>query len=112
MRHQGFPVATSDTLPGYEIERSLGIARGTVVRTRHVGADITAALRNIVGGEVPEYTKMMAGAREQAMDRMIEQAREMGADGIVAMRFASATVMQGSSEILAYGTAVTLRPPG
>lgn len=103
-----FPVSTSEQIAGFEIAEVLGVARGNVIRAKHVGTDFVAALRNVVGGEVTEYTKLMAEAREQAFDRMVENARAMGADAIVAMRFQTAMVMAGSAEMLAYGTAVRL----
>ncbi|MEO1001399.1 MAG: YbjQ family protein [Pseudomonadota bacterium] len=111
-RPLAMPIATTDHLDGYDVGEAVGLARGSVVRTRHVGADIVAALRALVGGEVPEYTKMMAGAREQAVDRMIEDARAQGGEAVVAMRFASSSLMRGATEIIAYGTAVRLRAPG
>lgn len=106
-----FLVSTTEQLPGYEVVEVLGVARGNVIRAKHVGTDFVAALRNVVGGEVKEYTKLMAEAREQAFDRMVENARAMGADAIIAMRFQTAMVMAGSAEMLAYGTAVRLARP-
>jgi len=103
-------IATTETLAGYEIVEVVGLARGNVIRAKHLGTDIVASLRNLVGGEVSEYTKLMAEAREQATDRMVQNARDMGADGIVAVRITTATVLAGAAEILAYGTAVRLRP--
>lgn len=102
-------MTTTDSLPGYEIIEVIDIARGSTVRARHLGRDIFAGLKNIVGGEISEYTRLMADAREQAIDRMIADAEGLQADGIINVRFATATVMQGCSEILAYGTAVKLR---
>lgn len=99
-------ITTQDSFPEHEITRTLGLVRGNTVRARHVGKDIIASLRLIIGGEVPEYTKLMAEAREQSIDRMIEHARDMGADGIVSVRITTAMIMQGTAEILAYGTAV------
>ncbi|WP_404403862.1 YbjQ family protein [Pelagibacterium halotolerans] len=101
-------VTTAEAIPGRAISDTLGIARGNTIRARHVGTDIIASLRNLVGGEVGEYTKLMAEAREQAYDRMVADARQMGADAIIAMRFTTSMVTQGAAEILAYGTAVTL----
>lgn len=101
-------IATTDLIAGREIVETLGLARGNTIRARHVGADIVAGLRNIVGGEVPEYTKLLAEAREQALDRMVAQATRMGADAVVGMRFATSMVTQGAAEIVAYGTAVRL----
>jgi uncharacterized protein YbjQ (UPF0145 family) len=104
-------LATTDDLPGLEIAEVLGMARGNVIRAKHIGTDIVAALRNIVGGEVSEYTKLMAEAREQATDRMIAHGREMGADAIVGIRITTSMVTAGAAEILVYGTAVRLRRP-
>ena len=101
-------VVTTDTIAGQNISHALGIARGNVVRAKHIGKDIVASFRNVIGGEVDEYTSMIAGAREQAYDRMVEHAKDMGGDAIVGMRFTTATVAQGQAEILAFGTAVKL----
>jgi len=97
------------TIPGREIIEVLDIARGSTVRARNIGRDIFAGLKNLVGGEIEEYTKLMSQAREQAIDRMIADAESLGADAIVNVRFTTAMVMQGCSEILAYGTAVRLK---
>lgn len=102
-------VSTTENISGHEITETLGVARGNTIRARHVGTDIIAGLRNLVGGEVTEYTKLMAEAREQAMDRMIADAQDMGADGVVAMRFSTSMITQGAAEILAFGTAVRLK---
>jgi len=99
-------VSNTETVPGHEIAEVLGVARGNTIRARHVGTDIIAGLRNLVGGEVSEYTKLLAEAREQAYDRMVANAKSMGADAIVGMRFSTSMVTQGAAEILAYGTAV------
>ena len=101
-------VVTTPTVPGMRITRTLGLVRGNTIRARHLGRDIMAALRNIAGGEVREYTKMMAEAREQAIDRMVEEAQALDADGIVAVRFQTSMVMAGAAEMLCYGTAVRL----
>ncbi|GGA59778.1 YbjQ family protein [Pelagibacterium lentulum] len=101
-------VTTSETVAGRTITQTIGIVRGNTIRARHVGTDLIAGLRNLVGGEVGEYTKLMAEAREQAYDRMVANARMMGADGIIAMRFSTSAISQGAAEILAYGTAVKL----
>jgi len=98
----------SPQFPGYRIVSSHGLVRGNTIRARHVGRDITAALRNLVGGEITEYTKMMAEAREQAIDRMIAEAETMGANAIVSLRFATSYVMGSASEILVYGDAVVV----
>ncbi len=100
--------STIATIPDKNIEESIGIVRGSTVRARNIGRDIFAALRNIVGGEIPEYTKLQDEARKQALDRMIEDAERLGADAIVNVRITTSMVMQGCSEILAYGTAVKL----
>ena len=99
---------TTEEVPGKKITESLGIARGSTVRARHLGRDIFAGLKNLVGGEISEYTKLLADAREEALNRMVLDADRMGADAIVNVRFTTSTVMQGCSEILAYGTAVRL----
>lgn len=102
-------LSTTDTIPGKEIVEVLDIARGSTVRARNVGRDIFAGLKSLVGGEITEYTKLMADAREQAIERMIADAETLNADAIICVRFTTAMVMQGSSEILAYGTAVKLK---
>jgi uncharacterized protein YbjQ (UPF0145 family) len=103
-------ITTQDEFADHEITETLGLVRGNTIRARHIGKDILAMLRMMVGGEITEYTKMLAESREQAIDRMIREARGMDADAIVAMRFTTSPVMQGSAELLAYGTAVRLRP--
>ena len=103
---------TTDTLPGHRIVEVMGLVRGNSVRTRHLGYDIMARLKNVVGGEVVEYTKMMAEAREQALDRMKMHAKRLQADGIVCVRFTTSPIMAGAAELLAYGTAVKLAPRG
>ncbi|WP_300532711.1 YbjQ family protein [Maricaulis sp.] len=102
-------VTMSDHVPGREIDSVIGVARGNVVRARFFGRDFIAGLRNLVGGEVPEYTKLLAESREQALDRMVRHAQELGADAVITFRLSTATVMDGSAEILAYGTAVKLK---
>ncbi|PCH68800.1 MAG: hypothetical protein COC01_02935 [Bacteroidetes bacterium] len=99
-------IVNTETVAGKQIAESLGIARGSTVRARNIGRDIFAGLKNIVGGEISEYTKLLAEAREQAFERMIQDAEQLGADAIVNVRITTSAVMQGSSEILAYGTAV------
>ena len=101
-------VTTTGSINGKRIVRTLGIARGNTIRARHVGRDIVAGLRNIVGGEISEYTKLMAEAREQALDRMVEEARSLGANAVVEVRFTTSEVMSGAAELLAYGTAVVV----
>ena len=105
-------VATTEAVAGREVAEVLGLARGSTVRAKHIGSDIVAGLRNLVGGEVKEYAALLTGAREQALDRMIEDARAMGADAVVAVRLETSTITQAASEVLAYGTAVRLRPSG
>ncbi|MEE9597791.1 MAG: YbjQ family protein [Acidiferrobacterales bacterium] len=102
-------ITTQDELADYEITKTLGLVRGNTIRARHIGKDILAGLRTLVGGEIIEYTKMLAESREQAIDRMVAEAERLGADAIVCMRFTTAPVMQGSAELLAYGTAVETR---
>ncbi|NOZ13108.1 MAG: YbjQ family protein [Acidobacteria bacterium] len=102
-------IVTTDFIPGKEIEKVLGMARGNTVRARAVGKDIMAVLRNVIGGEVTEYTKMIAESREQALDRMVENAKEMGANAVLNVRFGTSMVMKGAAEILAYGTAVIVK---
>ncbi len=102
-------VSTTNEVPGAEVAAVLGIARGNTIRARHVGRDIMAGLKGVVGGEVESYTKLMAESREQAMARMIEHAEALGADAIVGMRVATSVLMTTAAEILAYGTAVKLR---
>ncbi|HSL84801.1 MAG TPA: YbjQ family protein [Thermoanaerobaculia bacterium] len=101
-------VTTAGGVAGKRVIRTLGLVRGNTIRARHVGRDITAALRTLVGGEIAEYTKLFAEAREQAIDRMVEEAQSLGADAIIDMRFSTSMVMSGAAELLAYGTAVKL----
>jgi uncharacterized protein YbjQ (UPF0145 family) len=101
-------VTTTDTIVGKRIVRTLGLVRGNTIRARHLGRDLVAALRGLVGGEISEYTKLMAEAREQAMDRMVEEARSLGANAIVEVRFSTSEVMTAAAELLAFGTAVVV----
>ena len=103
-------IVTTDEIPGKTITKTLGLVRGNTIRARHVGKDIKAGFRNIVGGEISEYTKLLGEAREQAIDRMVEEAKELGANGIVAVRFTTSVVMSGAAELLAYGSAVVVEP--
>lgn len=103
-------LATAHDVAGHRVARTLGLVRGNTVRARHVGRDLVACLRNLVGGEVAEYTKLLAESREQALDRMIEQARGLGANAVLGVRFQTSEVMTGAAEMLAYGTAVVLEP--
>ncbi|MEK9530854.1 MAG: YbjQ family protein [Flavobacteriaceae bacterium] len=98
----------TETIAGKTITESLGIARGSTVRSRNIGRDLFAGLKNIIGGEIEEYTKLQADAREQALSRMLDDARRLGADAVVAVRFTTSVVTQGASEILAFGTAVKI----
>lgn len=102
-------VVTTDDVAGSVVTETLGMVRGSSIRTRHVGRDILAMMRNLAGGEVREYTKVLAEAREQAVDRMIEEAQALGADAIVTVRFQTSEVMTGAAEMLCYGTAVRLK---
>ena len=102
-------ITTTNDVPGREIKEILGIVRGNTVRARNIGRDIFAGLRNLVGGEIDEYTKLFQQAREQAIGRMIADAKSIGADAVVCMRLTTSDVMQGASEMMAYGTAVKLK---
>ena len=101
-------ISTTSSVPGKEITQILGISRGSTVRARNVGRDIVAGLKNIVGGEISEYTKLQAEAREEALKRMENDAERVGADAVVNVRIQTAMIMQGASEMRAYGTAVKL----
>ncbi len=103
-------VITTNQIAGKRITKVLGLVRGNTIRARHVGKDIMAAFRNIAGGEIKEYTKLMGESREQALDRMVDEARGLGANAIIGVRFMTSMVMAGASEILAYGTAVQVEP--
>ena len=102
-------LTTTDTLSGKTIVEHLGMVKGNTVRARHCGRDILAALRTVVGGEVQEYTKLMAESREQALDRMVHEAELLGANAVIHIDFATSEIMKGASEILAYGTAVIVK---
>lgn len=102
-------LSTIEHVPNKEITEILGIARGSTVRARNVGRDILAGLKNIVGGEIEEYTQLQAQSREQAMARMVKDAESLGADAVINVRFATSMIAQGAAEILAYGTAVKLK---
>jgi uncharacterized protein YbjQ (UPF0145 family) len=99
-------VTTTETIPGKRIVKVVGLARGNTVRARHIGHDIRAVMRNIAGGEIYEYTKLLAESREQSIDRMIEDAERMGANAIIAMRFSTSMIMSLAAETMCYGTAV------
>ncbi|MCP2519839.1 YbjQ family protein [Candidatus Aminicenantes bacterium AC-335-A11] len=99
-------LVNTENVPGKEIKKVLGLVKGNTIRARHIGKDIMAFFRNITGGEIRDYTKMMAEAREQALDRMIEEAEKLGANAIINIRFSTSYIMQSAAEILVYGTAV------
>jgi len=101
-------ITTSEQVEGKRIVKTVGLVKGSTIRARHIGRDVMAGLRWIVGGEIAEYTKMMAEAREQAIQRMIEDAEKQGANAIVSMRFTTSMVMTGAAEMLAYGTGVVV----
>ncbi|MFT7676449.1 MAG: hypothetical protein ACI8QC_000420 [Planctomycetota bacterium] len=103
-------IVTTEQIPGREVVDTCGLVRGTTVRSRHMGLAIRAMMRILVGGEIVEYTKLLAECREQAIDRMTDEAHSMGADAIVGFRFVTMEVARGAAEIVAYGTAVTLVP--
>lgn len=101
--------ATTENIPGFEVVQVLGVVRGNTVRTRHVGRDILAGFKTIVGGEIEGYTDLMTQAREQALDRMLEEAEARDAHAVIAIRFETSNIMKSASEILVYGTAVKMR---
>ena len=101
-------LATTESISGKRITKILGLVRGNTIRARHLGRDIMAGFKNIVGGEITDYTKMMAESREQSLDRMVEEAQSMGANAIVSVRFTTSMIMERAAEILAYGTAVVV----
>lgn len=101
-------LATTDGIEGYTVSKTLGLVRGNSVRGRHLGKDILAWFRNLVGGEIHEYVKLTAESREQALDRMVEEAELIGGNAVVGIRFATSSVMGGAAELVVYGTAVQL----
>lgn len=101
-------VTTSSTVAGKRITRTIGLVRGNTIRARHLGKDIIALFKNLLGGEIEEYTKLLAESREQAVDRMIAQAKELGANAVIDVRFSTSYIMANAAEILVYGTAVVL----
>ena len=101
-------IVTGDDIPGRKIIRTLGLVRGNTIRARHMGRDILAGLKGIVGGEIQDYTKMLAESREQAVDRMVAEAGGLGANAIICTRFATSMIMSMAAEILVYGTAVVV----
>ncbi|MGD9488954.1 MAG: YbjQ family protein [Calditrichaceae bacterium] len=100
---------TSDEIPGKEIVSVLGIVRGNTIRARNIGRDVIAVFKNIIGGEIEEYTKLMAESRDQSLDRMMKQAQEMGANAVVGTRISTSYIMANAAEILVYGTAVVIK---
>ena len=102
-------VVTTDTVAGHAITKTLGTDIGNTIRARHLGKDISAGLRSLVGGEITEYTGMMAESREQSLQRMLDRAKQLNADAIIGVRFQTSMIMQGSAELLVYGTAVNLK---
>lgn len=103
-------LSTTDTICEKKIVRHLGLVRGNTIRARHIGRDVMAVLRNIVGGEISDYTKLLGEAREQALDRMVEDAQRVGANAIIGVRFSTSEVMASAAEIMVYGTAVLVEP--
>ena len=101
-------ISTANEIPGKKIVKTLGLVRGNTIRARHVGKDIMAGLKNLVGGEIVEYTKLMGESREQAVDRMVDDAKRLGANAIVATRFTTSMIMGAAAELLSYGTAVVV----
>ena len=101
-------LATTESVVGKPIVRVLGLVRGSTIRARHIGRDLSAVFRNIAGGEIHEYTKLLAESREQAVDRMVEEAERLGANAIVGVRFSTSSIMGAAAEVLCYGTAVIL----
>jgi len=102
-------IVTTNNIPGYEITEVIGLVRGNTIRARAIGKDIMAGFKNLIGGEIHEYTKMIAESREQALDRMVDEAEDKGADAIIGVRFTTSSVMQGAAELFAYGTAVKIK---
>ena len=100
---------TTDSLPGKQVTQVLGIVKGSTIRARHIGRDIAAGFKNVIGGEIKSYTQMISKSREEAFNRMVNDAADQGADAVINVRFVTSMVMQGAAEILAYGTAVKLK---
>ena len=105
---EGFIVTTLEHVPGYRVRKVICVVSGSVVRARSIGRDIVAGLRNLAGGEIKEYTELMAESRDLAIKRMVEKARAMGANAVLGMRFSTSAIMSGAAEVMAYGTAVVL----
>lgn len=105
-------VVNTESISGYEIVEVKGLVRGSTIQSRHIGKDLLAVLKTLVGGEIRQYAEMLDEARDLAVDRMVDQAESLGANAVVNVRFTTATVMQGAAEMMAYGTAVVVRPHG
>jgi uncharacterized protein YbjQ (UPF0145 family) len=101
-------VTTTDYIPGYRIKKVLGLVSGSVIKARNIGRDIMAVLRNIAGGEIVEYTELLATSRDEAIKRMVEKAKALGANAVIGVRLTTANIMSGAAEVLAYGTAVVI----
>ncbi len=101
-------IATTDYIAGKKVVKTLGLVKGNTIRARHIGRDIAAAFRNVIGGEIVDYTKMIAESREQALDRMIRDCEKLGGNAIVMCRFSTSSMMQGAAELLVFGTAVVV----
>jgi uncharacterized protein YbjQ (UPF0145 family) len=101
-------LTTTDEVPGKKITQTLGLVKGNTIRARHIGRDIIAVFKNMIGGEIEEYTKLLAQSREQSLDRMVASAEALGANAIVCIRFTTSEIMQGAAEIMVYGTAVII----
>ncbi len=108
MAEEEFLVVTSPEIPGKNIVRTLGLVAGNTIRARHMGKDIMAGLRNLVGGEITEYAKLLSESREQALDRMKEKAEKLGANAVISLQFQTSVIMGGAAEMMAYGTAVVV----
>lgn len=103
-------VTTTNDIPGYRIVRVIGLVRGNTVRARHIGQDVVASLKNVIGGEISQYAQLVAESREQSLDRMVDDAERQGANAVIATRFSTTVLMQSSAELLAYGTGVVVEP--
>ncbi len=103
-------VVSTETVPGHNITQVIGLVRGNTIRARHVGRDIMAGFKSMVGGEIKSYTDLLTRAREEALQRMVEDAQKLGANAVVNLRFTTSSVMQGAAELFAYGTAVVVQP--
>lgn len=99
-------ITTLEYVPGYKVKKVLGVVSGSVVRARNIGRDLTAFLRNIAGGEIVEYTELLAQSRDEAIKRMVEKAKQLGANAVIGVRLSSSNIMSGAAEVVAYGTAV------